>query len=176
MSAPVLILPGVGNSGPQHWQSLWEQSNSEFERVQQRDWNNPVCKEWGAALEVAAKRAGSSVVVAAHSLACLVVAHWAAQVHAPIKAALLVAVPDPTGPNFPIEAIGFTVTPTKLFAFPSVVVASTDDPYGTIEHSSRLSKAWGSHFVNIGACGHINASSGFGAWPEGYELLSQLRG
>lgn len=176
MSASVLILPGIGNSGPQHWQSLWEQSNPEFERVQQRDWNHPVCEEWGAALEVAAKRAGAGVVLVAHSLACLVVAHWAAQEHAPIKAALLVAAPDPTGPNFPKEAIGFSATPTKPFSFPSVVVASTDDPYGNIEHTSHLAKAWGSHLVNIGACGHINASSGLGTWPEGYGLLSQLRG
>jgi len=176
MSVSVLILAGIGNSGPQHWQSRWEQSDPEFKRVQQRDWNNPVCEEWRDALEVAAKRAGSSVVVVTHSLACLVVAHWAAQGHAPIKAAFLVAVPDPTGPNFPKEAIGFSATPTKPFAFPSVVVASTDDPYGTIEHTSRLAKAWGSHLVNIGACGHINASSGLGAWPEGYELLSQFRG
>ncbi len=174
MSAPVLILPGIGNPEPQHWQSLWEQSSSEFGRVQQRDWNNPVCEEWGAALEVAAKRAGSSVVVVAHSLACLVVAHWAAQEHASIKAALLIAVPDPTGPHFQKEAIGFSVTPTKPFAFPSVVVASTDDPYGTIEHVSRLAKAWGSHLVNIGACGHINASSDLETWPDGYELLSQF--
>jgi len=176
VSESVLILAGIGNSGPQHWQSLWEQSAPKFERIQQRDWNNPVCEEWRNALEVAAKRAGSSVVVVAHSLACLVVAHWAAQEHSPIKAALLVAVPDPTGLNFPKEAIGFSTTPTKPFSFPSVVVASTDDPYGIIENSSSLAKAWGSQFVNIGACGHINASSGLGEWPEGYELLSQLRG
>ncbi len=176
MSAPVLILPGIGNSGPQHWQSRWEQSSSEFERVQQRDWDNPVCREWEAALEVAAKRAGPSVVVVAHSLACLVVAHWAAQEHAPIKAALLVAVPDSTGPNFPKEAVGFSITPMKPFAFPSIVVTSTDDPYGTVEHTSRLAQAWGSRLINIGACGHINASSGLEAWPEGYELLSHLRG
>ena len=176
MSENVIILAGIGNSGPQHWQTLWEQSNPRFERVEQRDWNNPVCEEWGAALEVAAKRAGPNVVVVAHSLACLVVAHWAATEHAPIKAALLVAVPDSVGPNFPKEAIGFSTTPTKPFNFPSTVVVSTNDPYGSLENSTSLSKAWGSKLVNIGNCGHINASSGLGAWPDGYELLSQLRG
>jgi len=176
MSESVLILAGIGNSGPLHWQSLWEQSASGFERIQQRDWKNPVCDEWRNNLEVAAKRTGSSAVVVAHSLACLVVAHWAAQEHSPIKAALLVAVPDPAGPNFPEEAMGFSTTPMKPFSFPSIIVASTDDPYGTIENSSKLANAWGSRLVNIGACGHINASSGLGVWPEGYELLSQLRG
>lgn len=176
MSAPVLILPGIGNSGPQHWQSLWEQSSSDFQRVPQRDWDNPVCEEWVGALEVAAQRAGSGVVVVAHSLACLVVAHWAAQAHAPIKAALLVAVPDPAGASFPNEAMGFSATPTRPFAFPSIIVASADDPYGTIDHTTCLAKAWGSRLVSIGAYGHINACSGLGAWPEGYRLLIQLRG
>lgn len=176
MSDPVLIMPGFGNSGPQHWQSLWQQSSPEFERVQQRDWNNPVCEEWIAALEAAARRVGPGVVLVAHSLACLVIAHWAVQAHAPIKGVLMVAVPDPTEPVFPKEAIGFGVTPTKPFAFPSIVVASTDDPYATVEHTARLSGAWGSRFVSIGARGHINASSGLEAWPEGVELLSQLRG
>jgi hypothetical protein len=176
LSVSVLILPGIGNSGPQHWQSLWEQSHPGFERVQQRDWNKPVCEEWGESLEVAARRAGPGVVLVAHSLACLVVAHWAAQQHAPIKAALLVAVPDSAGPNFPKDAIGFSAMPAIPFSFPSIVVASTDDLYGSIEHASGLAEAWGSHWVNIGACGHINASSGLGAWPEGYALLTQLLG
>jgi len=113
--------------------------------------------------------------VVTHSLACLVVAHWAAQTHSPIKAALLVAVPDPTGSNFPKEAVGFAVTSTRTFDFQSTVVASTNDPYATIEHAEHLAKAWGSQLVNIGACGHINANSALGTWAEGYELLTELR-
>ncbi len=177
MSTSVLLLPGIGNSGPQHWQTYWEQANPSFERVQQRDWDNPNCEEWGAALEAAVKRKGSDdVIIVAHSLACLVVAHWAARPHTLIKAAMLVAVPDPAGPNFPREASGFSITPKVKFAFPSMVVASTDDPYSTLEHTSRFASAWGSELVNVGNCGHINASSGLGAWNKGYELLGKLRG
>jgi len=176
MTARVLVLPGIGNSGTQHWQSLWEQATPDFERVIQRDWDNPVCAEWCAALENAARRAGPNVVLAAHSLACLVVAHWAAQPHAPVRAALLVAVPDPAGPNFPQQAAGFLHTPMRPLSFPSIVVASTDDPYGTLDHSARVARAWNSRLVNIGASGHINAGSGLGAWPEGFALLSALRG
>lgn len=176
MPAPILILPGIGNSGPEHWQSLWEQSNPEFERVQQRNWDNPVCDEWVAVLEDAVKRAGSQAVIVAHSLACLVVARWAAFSSLPIKAALLVAVPNPEGPNFPREAIGFAPVPVQPFPFPSIVVISTDDPYGSPEYSHELARAWGSRIVDIGNCGHINADSGLGDWPEGYALLQQLRG
>ncbi len=176
MPTTVLILPGLGNSGPLHWQSIWEQSQPEFGRVQQRDWDNPICEEWVAAIEEAVKRAGPDVVLVAHSLACLAVAHWSARPHSPIKAALLVAVPDSKRPDFPEEIVGFSETPTQPFSFRSTVVVSANDPYGSSEHSEQLAAAWGSRVVHIGNYGHINASSGLGAWPEGYELLNQLRG
>ena len=176
MSSPVLILPGIGNSGPLHWQSLWEQANPAFIRVEQRDWDHPVCEEWVATLAAAVRQTGPDVVLVAHSLACLALAQWASRDHAPIAAALLVAVPDPAGPNFPAEAVGFSQTPTQPFDFRSIVVASTDDPYGSVEHALGLAQVWGSRWVSVGACGHINASSGLGAWAEGYELFTQLRG
>jgi len=176
VSKSVLILPGIGNSSPQHWQSYWERTNPDFVRVQQRDWNNPNCEEWAATLEAAVKRNGSGhAVIVAHSLGCLVVAHWAAKQHTPIKAALLVAVPDSLGTNFPGEASGFSLIPMRKFAFRSIVVASTNDPYGTFEYTSQLAKAWGSELVNIGNCGHVNANSGLGVWDEGYQLLAKLR-
>ncbi|MHB8211004.1 MAG: alpha/beta hydrolase [Acidithiobacillus sp.] len=46
MSTRALILPGIGNSSSEHWQSLWERANSSFLRVEQRDWERPVCEEW----------------------------------------------------------------------------------------------------------------------------------
>ncbi len=176
MRAAVLILPGIGNSGPLHWQSLWEQAHPQFARIQQRDWGNPVCAEWVAGIEEAVKRAGPDVVLVAHSLGCLAVAHWAAKPHSLVKAALLVAVPNPNGPNFPAEARGFSEIPTQRFLFRSTVVVSDNDPYGSPEHSAPLAASWGSRVVRIGKCGHINEGSGLGAWPEGYELLKQLRG
>ncbi len=174
MPSTVVTFPGIGNSGPEHWQSLWEQSNPELVRISQRDWNNPICEEWASVLENTVQRIGSSVVVVAHSLACLAVAHWAAKPHSPIKAALLVAVPNPDAPCFPVEAVGFSPLPRQRFSFPSIVVASTTDAYGSLAHAEACASAWGSRLVNIGAAGHINASSGFGEWPEGYKLLQQL--
>ncbi|MBD8873919.1 alpha/beta hydrolase [Rhodanobacter sp. DHB23] len=174
MPATVLVFPGIGNSGPLHWQSLWQRSNPEFVRIAQRDWDHPVCEEWADALEDAARRLGPSTVVVAHSLACLAVSRWAAKAHSPIKAALLVAVPDPDGPGFPAEAVGFAPLPMQRFSFPSVVVASSDDPYASLAHAQACADAWGSHLVHIGAAGHINASSGLGEWPEGRALLRQL--
>jgi len=178
--ATVLILPGIYNAGPAHWQTRWEQSDPAFQRVQQRDWNHPMCTEWVAALDAAVERAGPTVTIVAHSLACLVVAHWVAHSVAttprPVRGALLVAVPDSAGPNFPRDALGFEDTPAVRFPFPSTVVVSSDDPYGRADLSARLAAAWGSQLVPIGACGHINADSGLGDWPAGRDLLRQLMG
>lgn len=174
MNSTVLILPGIGNSAPEHWQSFWGKSNPSFVRVQQRDWDHPVCSEWLAALETTVARVGANAVLVAHSLACVLVAHWAEKTNLRIKGALLVAIPNPDGPNFPTEAVGFSPLPRKPLTFPSIVVASTNDPYGSVEFARSAASAWGSRFVNIGPAGHINSKSGFGEWNEGFLLLEEL--
>lgn len=171
---PVLLVPGIGNSGPDHWQSRWEARHPSYLRVQQLDWDHPIASTWNEALEDAVAAAGSGVVIAAHSLGCLLVANWAVRTALPIRGALLVAVPDPAGPIFPTEATGFSEVASSRLRFPSTVVASTNDPYGSLSHSQLLATSWGSRFVDIGAAGHINASSGFGDWPAGIDLVCEL--
>lgn len=174
MNSTVLTLPGIGNSGPQHWQSHWEKTNPSFVRVQQRDWDSPVCEEWLAVLEKSVARTGTGAVLVAHSLACLLVAHWAASTKLRVAGALLVAPPNPDGPNFPKEAVGFSPVAIRPFTFPSIVVASSNDPYGTLEFANFCASAWGGRFVNIGTAGHINSESGLGEWREGFSLLQEL--
>ncbi|MBW8076534.1 MAG: hypothetical protein GJU76_00300, partial [Gallionella sp.] len=77
MTSPILVLPGIGNSGPDHWQTLWEAGNRSMKRVNARDWNRVTCSEWVRALEAAVSASGSQAVLVAHSLGCLQVAHWA---------------------------------------------------------------------------------------------------
>lgn len=174
MNTTALILPGIRNSGPAHWQSLWEAKSPTFVRVQQRDWDNPVCEEWLGVLEKSVARTGAGVVLVAHSLACLLVAHWAERAHLKVKGALLVALPNPDGPNFPKEATGFSPIPLEPFTFPSIVVASSNDPYASLEYAKSCALAWGSRFVSAGAVGHISANSGLGEWREGFALFREL--
>ena len=56
----------------------------------------------------------------------------------------------------------------------SLVVASHDDPYGSLDFSRGCADAWGSRWVDIGPAGHINGDSGLGDWPEGKRLLESL--
>lgn len=174
MDQPVLILPGIGNSGPTHWQTLWEAEYPHFERVVQRDWDYPVCDEWVAVLEQAVNQSGPQTVLVAHSLACLVIAHWAASTSLSIAGAMLVAVPDPTGANFPAEAKGFEIVPRIPFPFPSILVASTNDPYASMTYTESCAIAWGSQLVDIGDAGHINSQSKLENWSEGIQLLQGL--
>lgn len=175
-SLPVLILPGIGNSGPEHWQSLWEAKHPQFRRVQQRDWDQPERSEWVSALDRALRDCGPLAVIAAHSLGCLVVAHWASSHARPIGGALLVAPPDPDGPAFPREAVGFSPLPMAALPFASILVTSTDDPYSTLDFAKNCATAWNSRFVSVGAAGHINAASNLGEWADGEVLLRELMG
>jgi len=170
----VLVLPGYGGSGPRHWQTLWETSHPRFRRVNQRDWHFPVCREWVETLEEAVAQTGGRPVLVAHSLACLTVAHWAVSSRLKIAGALLVAPPDPEGPQFPQQASGFHPIPMRPFPFKGVVVASSNDPYGSVGFARRHAEAWGAEFVDAGPVGHINSESGLDHWPEGFCLLKKL--
>ncbi|MEI8087489.1 MAG: alpha/beta hydrolase, partial [Paludibacter sp.] len=41
-----LIVPGLGNSGPEHWQTYFQNSASNFIRIEQKDWDTPTCDAW----------------------------------------------------------------------------------------------------------------------------------
>ena len=174
VDTPVLVLPGIGNSGPQHWQTLWELRHPDWQRVNLGHWDSPACDDWVQALDVAVQACPFPPVLVAHSLACLLVAHWAHRSILVTKGAFLVAVPDPKSPTFPATARGFVALPKGPFAFRSLVVASANDPFGSLAHAKQCAEAWRSTFVDIGQAGHINADSGYGEWKEGYALLQQF--
>jgi len=168
------MLPGYDDSGPGHWQTLWERAHPEYRRVQQRSWTAPVCDEWVAALDAAIVEANRAVVLVAHSLGCLTVAHHAARHARPVRGALLVAPPDADDPTFSPLIKGFRPIPRAPLPFPSIVVASDDDWYMGPDDARVLAEAWGSRFVLVEKAGHFNTDSGFGPWPEGERLLADL--
>ena len=170
MQKRILIVPGIGNSGPQHWQSLWQQNHAGITRMAPGSWDAPECDDWVAAIERALIASGPRTLIVAHSLGCLAVA----RLRGGVAGALLVAVPDPHGPAFPAAAHGFAPLPETRLPFPSIVVASDNDPYAQPEHAQRYATAWGSRLHNVGQRGHINAASGLGDWPEGWRLLESL--
>ena len=87
---------------------------------------------------------------------------------------MLVALPDPSEAHFPRDARGFAPVPLKRLPFPTIVVTSSDDPYGGVPFSQTCANAWGSRWIDLGARGHINADSGLGDWDEGREWLESF--
>jgi len=170
----VLNVPGLWNSGPKHWQSHWEAADPSIVRVEQRDWDHPRREEWVAAIDRAVLAAGPSVVLAGHSLGCSAIAFWARETRLPVRGALLVAPSDSEAKDYPKEPVGFQPMPLWPLPFPSITVASTDDPYVTLARARAFAAAWRSELVVAGALGHLNSDSDLGMWPQGQALIARL--
>ena len=171
----ILLLPGWQNSGPGHWQTEWEVRHG-YHPVEQHDWKHQLRGDWSARLEETVADAGGPVVLAAHSLGCILTAWWAAHTrHAhKVRGALLVAPGDVERPNLAAQITGWTPIVRQALPFPAVLVGSRDDPYCSFERAQALAGAWGARFVDSGPRGHINADSDLGDWPEGHALLRAL--
>jgi predicted alpha/beta hydrolase family esterase len=182
-ASSVLILPGWQNSGPAHWQSLWEAQYG-YLRVEQHDWMRPLRGDWVARLEevllertvLAQGDTLPGVVLAAHSLGCMLVAAWAkhSRHSALVRGALLVAPGDPQRESLRAVLSSWSPIVMQPLPFRSTLVASHNDPYCSFERASEFAAAWGSGLVDCGDCGHVNADSGLGLWPQGHRLLRDL--
>jgi predicted alpha/beta hydrolase family esterase len=174
MSASVLTVPGLGGSGPLHWQSIWEKRYG-YQRVEQQQWEQPVRADWVQTLDAAVRAAAGPVVLVGHSLACSTIGFWARHHDtSTVRAALLVAPADTDQADFPRQAVGFAPMPLAPLPFASLVVASSNDEYVTLARATEFARCWGSHLVNMGALGHLNSASGLGEWPQGQVLLQEL--
>lgn len=175
-AASFLIVPGLGNSGPGHWQTEWEAKLPHARRVRQADWDRPDKQAWIASLEDCVKAAPEPVVLIAHSLGCALVAHWAATGStAKVYSALLVAPADVDSVDHtPPEAHGFAPMPLDTLPFKSMVLASSNDPYVDPMRAHFFASCWYGGFLDMGPLGHINAESNLGDWPEGRNVLAHL--
>ncbi|MEN9842530.1 MAG: hypothetical protein RLZZ612_359 [Pseudomonadota bacterium] len=168
---PVLIVPGWRNSGPDHWQTLWQERLPTAVRVEQDDWLLPTRSAWVQRLSDTILSHPSPVVLVAHSLGCITVAHLPPDAAARVQAALLVAPADPERRG---QLADFAPVPYRPLPYRSIVVASDNDPYCPVRLATAYARAWGSDLVKLMNVGHINVTSGHGAWPLGWGLLMGL--
>lgn len=179
----ILTVPGLANSGSDHWQTRWERQRPDCRRVELGQWDQPHRNSWVNQLNLAIRAAADSasprpVVLVAHSLGCLAAAWWA-QFEAPdagklVAGALLVAPPDVDTAPRDARLCGFAPSPAAPLPFPSILVASRNDPYMTMRAARQLAHLWQASFADAGPIGHINADSGIGDWPFGQFLLGRL--
>jgi len=173
--ADIIIVPGYTNSGPAHWQSRWEEKLSTARRVEQDEWSKPVREDWTTKVVNAVNAAERPVVLVAHSLGIPTVIHAIPSFTKFVAGGFFVAPPDVSNPAIkPKHLMTFGPYPRDPLPFPSVVVASRNDPYCALDVAEDIAAAWGSLFIDAGDSGHINADSGHGPWPEGSMVFAQF--
>jgi predicted alpha/beta hydrolase family esterase len=177
----VLIVPGLRDHVPEHWQTLLEQQLPNAQSVPRKDHDKMSRAGWVADLDAALARIDGPVILVAHSAGVMITVHWAQQHARPIHGALLAAPPDfdmPLPAPYPapqaLRANGWLPTPHARLPFPSIVAASTNDPLARYERAEEMAHAWGSRVVNVGAVGHLNPAAGFGEWPRAMEFIREL--
>ncbi|UVE17994.1 alpha/beta hydrolase [Pseudomonas sp. LS44] len=174
-----VILPGWQGSPAEHWQSHWLRSLPNAVWVEQRDWQNPLRGDWIAALQRTIASEPTPVILIAHSLGCVTVAHWAAQ--APlallrlIRGALLVAPADVERPDCPPALHNFAPIPQDLLPFPSQLVGSDNDSAASAARVLELARQWGAETAILSGAGHINVKSGHQRWEQGFAYLFRLQ-
>ncbi|WP_350277382.1 alpha/beta hydrolase [Kribbella sp. HUAS MG21] len=167
-----VIIPGLDGSDEQHWQSAWEASLPAV-RIRPSSWSAPDLADWSDAITRAVDGAGDIVFIT-HSLGCHALAHWMTTSRASsVVGAFLVAPPDPLAPTFPVDRIpSFAALPAVALGVPAVLIASTDDPYCSVDAAARLADAWQASLITLDHLGHINSDSDLGPWTTGRQLLT----
>lgn len=184
----LLLVPGGGGSGPDHWHNFWASSDNRCSWVNQVDSTGGTRDDWVRRLDVIVRSAARPTVLVAHSLACVVVAHWAAQhlgsdgdqrrraARSGVIGAMLVAPADiEQVPELHTEPYNeFVPIPMTPLPFPSIVVASNNDPLLTVGRADALASAWGSEIEYIGDHLHVGSDALLGQWPQGISILNKL--
>lgn len=165
----ILMIPGRGNSDAGHWQSILERILPDIQRVHQKNWHEPSLDAWSRTIDRAVRRLDHRPLLVAHSFGCLAAAHARLKFGTPVGATLFVAPADPE--RFGLSRQAFA----ENLAQPGMLVASSNDPWMSIDKARGLALDWGVRLVELGAAGHINVASGHGPWPLGEAMIIALR-
>ncbi|TBW36094.1 alpha/beta hydrolase [Siculibacillus lacustris] len=164
----LVLVPGFKDSGPEHWQSLWQTQSHAFQRITQRRWDNPDVELWIAAIQRLLATRRRPALLIGHSLGALASCCVAADGHPMVAGLMLVAPAEPT--RFEAE----DRVPQTPLGVPSLVIASHNDPVMRFPRAEHWSRLWQADLVDVGDAGHVNAESGFGPWPHGLDLILDL--
>lgn len=171
----IIIVPGLGGSGPLHWQSRWQARLSTARRAEQPDWDAPEREPWARRVADLVNGSERPVVLVAHSLGVATVVNALGLMDRRPEGAFLVAPPDLDNPEIATpQVLGFGPYPRSRLPFPSILIGSSNDPWSSAEKTRELADAWGSLFIDAGEAGHLNTEAGYGPWPEGSMVFAQF--
>jgi predicted alpha/beta hydrolase family esterase len=163
-----VLVPGLYDSGAEHWQSYWQKRNDFWLRIGQRNWNNPDIELWISAIRRLLAARNRPAILVGHSFGALASCCVAADATKNIAGLMLVAPAEPA--KFEVE----DRVPERDLELPCMVVASHNDPIMRFSRAIHWCGIWGGDLIDLGDAGHINAEAGFGRWPYGLELLKTL--
>jgi predicted alpha/beta hydrolase family esterase len=172
MMSAVVLVPGLHNSGPQHWQSLWQRRLPGAVRVEQAQWSVPDLERWSASVDRVLDTVDDCWIVA-HSFGCLATMYalakrFEAGAQGNVRGVFLVAPADP-------DKFGIADRLPGRLPIAGRLVASLSDPWLAWTRAERWAERWGLPAICAGDAGHINVDSGHGSWWEGWSWFQQLR-
>lgn len=184
MEYTTLIVPGLNNSGSNHWQTLLEEKLSNARRVNQTDWDSPKIIPWARNVQNGILEAESPVILIAHSFGVLACVIGASRITDKVAGAFYVAPADPVKFTSAGQILSeaaqnwdtglYNLVPKDRLGYPAIVAASQDDPYMAFKRAAWWATKWQSRFISLGFAGHVNPNSGYGDWPEGEKLHQEL--
>ncbi len=174
--AKYLLIPGLRNSGPDHWQSIWEAQYPErFRRVMQDNWGAPDNEAWTNRIQEEVEKSDiADIILIGHSVGCAAIVNWYHRFGGAIRGAMLVAPSDVDRADYPSYITGFAPVKLQPLPFPSIVVASDDDHVVTLERARYFANCWKSRLFVLEKAGHVDGKNGYGSWPEGLNYLEEL--
>ena len=179
--ATVLIVPGLRDAVPQHWQTLLASRLPRVRTVAPMGRSNLDCLQRVEAIEEAAARIDGPIILVAHSGGVIATLHWARLTQRGLRGALLATPADfdrPMPEGYPsmeaLDAGGWLPVPRHRLPFRSIVAASRNDPLARYERVAGFARSWGSRLVDLGEVGHLNPASGYGDWPAADDLIAEL--
>ncbi len=182
MSPTLLIVPGLRDHVPQHWQTLLAEATPGAQTVAPLEQDKLSRAARVAALDEAVNAIEGPVILVAHSAGAITVVHWAQTARRPIHGALLATPSDlerPLPDGYPkLDALkdgGWLPIPLNRLPFPSIVAASRNDGLCAFGRASAFAAAWGSRLVDLGEVGHLNPAAGYGPWPHAADLIGELQ-
>jgi predicted alpha/beta hydrolase family esterase len=177
----LLMVPGLRDHVPEHWQTLLEQKCPKSASVPPLEHDKLSLAARIANLDAALAKIAGPVILVAHSAGVMITAHWAERHKRPIHGALLATpayLEDPLPAGYPTLAAlsenGWLPIPRKPLPFPTIVAASRNDPLANFDRVAQLAADWGGRLVDLGEVGHLNPAAGFGEWPQAETLIHEL--
>ncbi len=175
--ATILVLPGLGGGTDGHWYARWQAGLKTAEWVALDDWARPARDAYVQAILAAVAAADRPVVLVGHGYGSLAAVHAASDLAGGrVRGAFLTAVPDVDIPGARSVAETYRPLPRDPLPFPSLVLASRNDPHCAFEVAEDLAGAWGSRLVDLRESGNVDPDSGHGPWPEGLMTFGKFLG